>query len=87
MQMISVDDCQLTILDGKKVCQNLMKSLLKNFDEDNDKRCILKVDVKYPKSLQLFTCLMKKMKIKKCNKLVCNMYDKNIYVTHIKNTL
>ena len=30
---------------------------------------------------------MKKMKIKKCNKLVCNMYDKNIYVTHIKNTL
>ena len=24
------------------------------------------------------------MKIKKCNKLVCNMYDKNIYVTHIK---
>ena len=29
MQMISVDDCQLTILDGKKVCQNLMKSLLK----------------------------------------------------------
>ena len=63
------------------------EKFIKNYDEDNDKRCILKVDVKYPKSLQLFTFLMKKMKIKKCNKLVCNMYDKNIYVTHIKNTL
>ena len=60
------------------------EKFIKNYDEDNDKRCILKVDVKYPKSLQLFTFLMKKMKIKKCNKLVCNMYDKNIYVTHIK---
>ena len=27
------------------------------------------------------------MKIKKCNKLVCNMYDKNIYVTYKKHTL
>ena len=29
--------------------------------------------------------LPKRMKIDKCNKLVCNLYDKNNYVVHIRS--
>ena len=29
--------------------------------------------------------LPERMKIKKCNKLVCNLYDKNNYVIHIRS--
>ena len=28
------------------------EKFIKNYDEDNDNRCILKVNVKYPKRLQ-----------------------------------
>ena len=40
---------------------------------------ILKVDIKYPKNLHNLDndlpFLTERMKIKKCNKLVCNLYD------------
>ena len=37
----------------------------RNYDEDSDKRYILKVTIDY-----------ERMEINKCNKLMCNLYDK-----------
>ena len=57
-----------------------------NYDEDNDKGYILEVDVEYPKNLSDFHSdlpfLSEKMKINKCSKLVCNLYNKSNYVVH-----
>ena len=52
------------------------------------KKTVIKdeVDVKYPKrfyNLQILF-LSERVKIKKCNKLVCNLFDKNNYVVHIR---
>ena len=61
----------------------MQKNMLKfneDFDEDSDKGYIFEVDVIYPKHLHdldsdlLF--LLERMKINKCNKLVCNLYNK-----------
>ena len=61
---------------------------IKNYDENNDKGYILEVDVEYPKNLHnLYSdlpFLPERLKIEKCNKLVCNVYDKKNYVVHIK---
>ena len=58
------------------------KKVSKIDDEDTDKGYILEVDVKYPKHLQDFHSdlqfLPERMKIDKCNKLVCNLYDKKL---------
>ena len=60
----------------------------KNYDENNDKGCILEVDVKYPKKLFNLHCdlpfLPERKKIEKCKKLVCNMHNKENYVIHIR---
>ena len=49
-------------------------------DEDSDKGYILEVDVKYPKNLhglhEDLPFLPERMKIGKCKKPVCNLYDK-----------
>ena len=55
---------------------------IKNYDKDSDKGYILEVDVKYLKNLHdlhsdLAFLLPERMKIDKCNMLVCNLYDKN----------
>ena len=61
---------------------------MKNYDEDSNKGYFLEVDVEYPK--KLFTLhsdlpfLTERNKIKKCNKLVCDIHDKKNYVVHIK---
>ena len=51
-----------------------------NYDKDSDKEYILEEDVKYSKNLHDLRCdlpfLPERMKIDKCNKLVCNLYDK-----------
>ena len=65
------------------------EKVTKNYDENNDKGYILEVDVKYPKKLHDIHSdlpfLPKRMKINKCKKLVCNLLNKNKYVTHIKS--
>ena len=54
------------------------KEFKKNYDEDSDKRYMLEVDVNYQKELHelhrdtLF--LSERMKIDKCQNLVCNLY-------------
>ena len=60
----------------------------KNHDENRDKGCIFEVHVEYPKNLHnLHTdlpFLPERMKAKKFNKLVRNLYHKEKYVVHIK---
>ena len=72
----------------EKNVSNFDEDFIKNYDEDCNKGYILEVDIEYPKDLHnLHTDLLflsERMKIKKCNKLVCNLCDKKEYVVHIK---
>ena len=65
------------------------EGFIKNYNENDNKGYILEVDVKYPKRLhQLHSdlpFLSERMKIDKCNKLVCNLFNKKNYVTHINS--
>ena len=65
------------------------EKFIKNYDEDNDEGCILKLDVKYPRKLHDLHSdlpfLSKRMKIDKCKKLVCNLRNKKKYVVHIRS--
>ena len=65
---------------------NFNDDFIKNYYEDSDKGYILEVDVEYPKKLHNvhynLPFLQERMKINKCNKLVCNLYDEKIYVVH-----
>ena len=70
-------------VDGFKWMKNLSKideDFIKNYDENRDKGHILEVYVKYPKNLHDFHSdlpfLPERMKIDKCKKLVCILYDK-----------
>ena len=51
-----------------------------NYDENSDKGYIVEVDIEYPKNLYDFhsdlPLLPERIKIDKCKKLVCNLYDK-----------
>ena len=53
-----------------------------NCDKDSDKGFILEVDAKYPKNLHDLhndlPFLHERIKIDKCDKLVCNLYDKKL---------
>ena len=57
------------------------------YDVDSDIGYILEVDVKYPKEVHElhndFPFLPEKMKIGKCDKLMCNMFGKKNYVIHM----
>ena len=65
------------------------EEFIKNYDEDSDKRYIFEVEIKYPKNLhglhEDLPFLPERMKIDKCKKLVCNLYDKKDYVVHIRS--
>ena len=64
------------------------EDFIKNYDEDSNKRYFLDVAVEYQKKLfnlhSALSFLSEKNKIKKCNKLVCDVHDKKNYVVHIK---
>ena len=77
---------------GFKWEKNMLKfneEFIKNYEEDSDKGYILEVDVKYPENLHDLHSdlpfLPEKMKIGKCKKLVCNLYDKKNCVVHIRS--
>ena len=65
------------------------EDFIKNYDKDNDKGYILGVDVENAKNLHDLHIdlpfLPERMKIYKCNKLVCNQYDKRNYVVHMRS--
>ena len=66
-----------------------IKDFIKSYDKNSDKGYILKVDIKYLKNLHDLDSdlrfLPERMKIHKCNRLVCNLYDKENYVVHIRS--
>ena len=65
------------------------EEFINNYDEESDKGYILEVDVKYPKKLHDLHSdlpfLHERMKIDKCKKLECNLYNKKKYVVHIRS--
>ena len=74
----------------KNKMSKFTKEFIKSYDEDSDKGYIIEVDdVKYRKNLhglhEDFPFLPERMKIGKCKKLSCNLYDKNNYVVHIRS--
>ena len=65
------------------------EDFIKNYDEESDEGYILEVDAEYPKNLHDLHSdlpfLPVRMKINKCIKLVCNLYDKKSFKTSIKS--
>ena len=72
----------------KKNMLKFNEKFIKHYDEYSDKGCILEINVEYPKRFPNLQndvqFLPEEMKIKKCHKLLCNLYDKNNYVAHIR---
>ena len=70
-------------VDGFEWMEDLSKTdedFIKNYDKNSDKGYILEVDVEYPKNLHNLHSdlpfLPERIKINKCERLVCNLYDK-----------
>ena len=74
-------------LDTSETSNKINEDFIKNYDENNDKGYILEVDVKYPKRLHELHSdlpfLSERMKVNKCKKLVCNLFNKRKHVVHI----
>ena len=64
------------------------EDFIKNYDEDSDKGYFLEDDVEYPKKFLNvhgdLPFLAERKKIKKCNKLTCNINGKKKIVVHIR---
>ena len=75
-------------LDSNKI-NEINEDFIKNYDVKNDKGYIFEEDVKYPKRLHELHSdlpfLSERMEINKCKKLVCNLFIKKKYVTHINS--
>ena len=81
-------------VDGFKWKKNMIKLnevFIKNYDSNSDKGYIIEADIDYPKDLHdLYSdlpFLPERMKINKCSKLVCNLYDKNNYIVYIRHLI
>ena len=63
----------------KKVSK-IDEDFIKNYDKDGNTGYFLNVDIEYPKELHDLHSdlpfLPERMKINKCNKLVCKLYDR-----------
>ena len=78
-------------LNGFKWVKELSKfveHLVKDYDENSNKRYFFEVDVEYPKNLfnlqSDLPFLPERKKIKKCSKPVCNIHHKENYAVHIR---
>ena len=65
------------------------ENFTKNYDEDSNVGYFIKADIKYPKGLHNkhsdLRFLQERVKVNKCKKLACNLYDKKDYVNHIRS--
>ena len=56
------------------------EDFIKNYDEDSDAVYFIEADLEYPKELHTLHSdlpfLPERMKLNKCKKLICNLYDK-----------
>ena len=75
-------------LDSDKI-NEINEEFIKNYNENDNKGYIIEVDVRYPKRLHELHSdlpfLPERMKIDKCNKLVCNLFNKKKYIIHINS--
>ena len=78
-------------VNGFKWVEKLSKfneKFIKSYNENNDRGYFLEVDVEYPKNLfnshKDLLFLPERKKIKKVEKLVCSIEDKEKYVGHIR---
>ena len=78
-------------VNGFKWVKRLSKfneHFIKNCDENRNKGYFLEVNVEYSKTLfnlhKDFSFLPERKKIGKCNKLICDIQDKEKYVIHIR---
>ena len=66
-----------------------INEFITNYNENDNKGYILEVDTKYLKRLHELhsdlPSLPERMKIDKCNKLVCNLFNNKKYVIHINS--
>ena len=64
-------------------------NFIKNYDEDSNVGYFIKAYIDYPKELHNkhsdLPFLPERMKVNKCKKLLCNLYDKKDYVDHIRS--
>ena len=64
------------------------EEFIRNYDEDSDMRYILEVTIDYPKDLhdlhKDLPFLPLRMKINKCNKFLCNLYDRKNYIAQVR---
>ena len=82
--------CKKLPVDGFKWVDDLSiftEDFIKNYDEESDIGYLFVVDVEYPKNLHMLHSdlpfLPERMKINKCDKLVCNLNDKENYPVQI----
>ena len=75
-------------LDSDEI-NEINEEFIKNYNENDNKGYIIEVDVRYLKRLHELHSdlpfLPERMKIDKCNKLVCNLFNKKKYVVHINS--
>ena len=71
-----------------KTFSKFNESFIKTSNENSNRGYSLEEDVEYPKILfslhKYLPFLPEKKKIEKCNKLVCDIQDKENYVVHIR---
>ena len=82
--------CKKLPVDGFKWVDDLSiftEDFIKNYDEESDIGYLFVVDVECPKNLHMLHSdlpfLHERMKINKCDKLVCNLNGKENYPMHI----
>ena len=77
----------MVLMDRKRWYIKFDENFIKNYDEDSDKGYVFEVDVQYLKGLHKLhsdlPLLPERIKINKCNNLVCTVQDKENYVIHI----
>ena len=76
--------------DNSETAEHVInEEFIKNYNQNDNKGYILEVDVKYPKRLHELHSdlpfLSERMKTDKCNKLVCNLFNKKKYITRINS--
>ena len=72
-----------------KTLSKFNKSFIKGYNENSNRGYFVEVDAEYPKSLlnlhKDLPFLPERMKIEKCNKLVCKIQDKGKHVAQFEN--
>lgn len=70
----------------RKNTSKFQENFVQNYNSNTNKEYIFQADIEDPKVLQKnhnnLSFLPEKIKIKKCQRIVCNFYDKEMYVLH-----